>query len=171
MSIGDNIRAARIECNMTQAELAEKVGLSQSTIALYEAGKRELTASQIVPFAHVLDTSPLFLLEGTRGGGGSLPLLISLAAMQKSEKFGSESCRPILPPVPNAFLFCFVLFYLIYGCGLQVALRCIYAPQKVPQTNLRASPIKFYPQSFPQDIHKERGLLDEARQRRRNDLF
>lgn len=68
MSIGDNIRAARIECNMTQAELAEKVGLSQSTIALYEAGKRELTASQIVPFAHVLDTSPLFLLEGTRGG-------------------------------------------------------------------------------------------------------
>lgn len=69
MSIGDNIRAARIECNMTQAELAEKVGLSQSTIALYEAGKRELTASQIVPFAHVLDTSPLFLLEGTHGGG------------------------------------------------------------------------------------------------------
>ena len=73
MSIGDNIRAARIECNMTQAELAEKVGLSQSTIALYEAGKRELTASQIVPFAHVLDTSPLFLLEGTRGGGGGPP--------------------------------------------------------------------------------------------------
>ena len=73
MSIGDNIRAARIECNMTQAELAEKVGLSQSTIALYEAGKRELTASQIVPFAHVLDTSPLFLLEGTRGGGGGAP--------------------------------------------------------------------------------------------------
>lgn len=73
MSIGDNIRAARIECNMTQAELAEKVGLSQSTIALYEAGKRELTASQIVPFAHVLDTSPLFLLEGTHGGGGEPP--------------------------------------------------------------------------------------------------
>ena len=49
MSIGDNIRAARIECNMTQAELAEKVGLSQSTIALYEAGKRELTASPPPP--------------------------------------------------------------------------------------------------------------------------
>lgn len=71
MSIGDNIRAARRACNMTQAELAEKVGLSRPTIALYEAGKRELTASQIVPFARVLDTSPLFLLEGTRGGGDS----------------------------------------------------------------------------------------------------
>ena len=109
MSIGDNIRAARIECNMTQAELAEKVGLSQSTIALYEAGKRELTASQIVPFAHVLDTSPLFLLEGTRGGR-SLPLLSSLSSRQKREKSGSESCRRILSPVPNAFLFCFILF-------------------------------------------------------------
>ena len=123
MSIGDNIRAARIECNMTQAELAEKVGLSQSTIALYEAGKRELTASQIVPFAHVLDTSPLFLLEGTRGGG-SLPLLSSLSSMQKREKFGSESCRPILPPVPNAF----VLFYFIYimgtVCGAYMHRKC-----------------------------------------------
>lgn len=71
MSIGDNIRAARRARKMTQAELAEKVGLSRPTIALYEAGKRELTASQIVPFAHVLDTSPLFLLEGTRGGPSS----------------------------------------------------------------------------------------------------
>lgn len=85
MSIGDNIRAARIECNMTQAELAEKVGLSQSTIALYEAGKRELTASQIVPFAHVLDTSPLFLLEGTRGGGDS-PLSSPLSHLSQKER-------------------------------------------------------------------------------------
>ena len=120
MSIGDNIRAARIECNMTQAELAEKVGLSQSTIALYEAGKRELTASQIVPFAHVLDTSPLFLLEGTRGGGGGgggggtpLFLLLSPISVKKSAKFWSDFCRRILPPVPNAF----VLFYFIYIMG------------------------------------------------------
>ena len=165
MSIGDNIRAARIECNMTQAELAEKVGLSQSTIALYEAGKRELTASQIVPFAHVLDTSPLFLLEGTRGGGGGPPSPRGKRERNLGANPAGVSCRPSL------MLFCFVLFYLIYGCGLQVALRCIYAPQKVPQTNLRASPIKFYPQSFPQDIHKERGLLDEARKRRGNRLF
>ena len=111
MSIGDNIRAARRACNMTQAELAEKVGLSRPTIALYEAGKRELTASQIVPFARVLDTSPLFLLEGTRGGGGgtslSPPFLPS--STTKSGKSGSGFSKPTLPPVPNAFvLFCFI---------------------------------------------------------------
>lgn len=83
MSIGDNIRAARRARKMTQAELAEKVGLSRPTIALYEAGKRELTASQIVPFAHVLDTSPLFLLEGTRGGGPSSP---SLSLLKPDER-------------------------------------------------------------------------------------
>lgn len=167
MSIGDNIRAARRARKMTQAELAEKVGLSRPTIALYEAGKRELTASQIVPFAHVLDTSPLFLLEGTRGGtffSFSFPAQARRAGDVGANLAGLSCC-------PSLMLFCFVLFYLIYGCGLQVALRCIYAPQKVPQTNLRASPIKFYPQSFPQDIHKERGLLDEARQRRGNRLF
>ena len=112
MSIGDNIRAARRACNMTQAELAEKVGLSRPTIALYEAGKRELTASQIVPFARVLDTSPLFLLEGTRGVGGtplSLPFLPS--STTRSGKFGSGFSRPTLPPVPK-LLFCFVLFNL-----------------------------------------------------------
>ena len=83
MSIGDNIRAARRARKMTQAELAEKVGLSRPTIALYEAGKRELTASQIVPFAHVLDTSPLFLLEGTRGGAPSSP---SLSLLKPDER-------------------------------------------------------------------------------------
>lgn len=128
MSIGDNIRAARIECNMTQAELAEKVGLSQSTIALYEAGKRELTASQIVPFAHVLDTSPLFLLEGTRGGG--LPSFFSSLSSQskRARNFGATfagvSCRPSL-----MLLFCFVLFILwvrfaVHICTANVTASC-----------------------------------------------
>ena len=126
MSIGDNIRAARIECNMTQAELAEKVGLSQSTIALYEAGKRELTASQIVPFAHVLDTSPLFLLEGTRGGGGGTPLFVVRAhiTIKNSAKFWSDFCRRILPPVPNAFvLFCFI-YIMGTVCGAYMHRKC-----------------------------------------------
>ena len=127
MSIGDNIRAARIECNMTQAELAEKVGLSQSTIALYEAGKRELTASQIVPFAHVLDTSPLFLLEGTRGGGASLFSVLS-PRCKRERSLGANlaglSCRPSL-----MLLFCFILFILwvrfaVHICTANVTASC-----------------------------------------------
>ena len=165
MSIGDNIRAARRACNMTQAELAEKVGLSRPTIALYEAGKRELTASQIVPFARVLDTSPLFLLEGTRGGG--LPSLRPSfqPRRQRAGNLGADSrslpCRPSLS-------FCFVLFYLTYGYGL----RCIYVLQTVPQTRPQSGrqdlSAELCPQSCQQHIHSlstGRRRRDEARQR------
>ena len=165
MSIGDNIRAARRACNMTQAELAEKVGLSRPTIALYEAGKRELTASQIVPFARVLDTSPLFLLEGTRGGGVPSLFPSFQPRRQGAGNLGADSrslpCRPSLS-------FCFVLFYLTYGYCLQ----CIYALQTVPQTrpqsgrqDLSAEPC---PQPYPRHIHilsTGRRQRDEARQR------
>ena len=128
MSIGDNIRAARRACNMTQAELAEKVGLSRPTIALYEAGKRELTASQIVPFARVLDTSPLFLLEGTRGGG--LPSFFSSLPSQSKRvrnfgaTFADVSCRPSL-----MLLFCFVyiilwVWFAVHICTANVTASC-----------------------------------------------
>ena len=141
MSIGDNIRAARIECNMTQAELAEKVGLSQSTIALYEAGKRELTASQIVPFAHVLDTSPLFLLEGTRGGGGGgggggASLFSVLSPRCKRERslganLAGLSCRPSL-----MLLFCFILFILWVRFAVHICTANVTASRT---TNMTAS--------------------------------
>ena len=135
MSIGDNIRAARIECNMTQAELAEKVGLSQSTIALYEAGKRELTASQIVPFAHVLDTSPLFLLEGTHGGGGASLFSVLSPRCKRERSLGANlaglSCRPSL-----MLLFCFILFILWVRFAVHICTANVTASRT---TNMTAS--------------------------------
>lgn len=134
MSIGDNIRAARIECNMTQAELAKKVGLSRPTIALYEAGKRELTASQIVPFAHVLDTSPLFLLEGIRGGGASLFSVLSPRG-KRERNLGANpagvSCRPSL-----MLLFCFILFILWVRFAVHICTANVTASRT---TNMTAS--------------------------------
>ena len=158
MSIGDNIRAARRACNMTQAELAEKVGLSRPTIALYEAGKRELTASQIVPFARVLDTSPLFLLEGTRGGGGGLPSFFSSFPSQskRARNFGATfagvSCRPSL-----MLLFCFVLFILwvrfaVHICTANVTASCTTNMTASPSRQLLSTALSTaYAQSYPQE--------------------
>ena len=167
MSIGDNIRAARRACNMTQAELAEKVGLSRPTIALYEAGKGELTASQIVPSPRVLDTSPLSLLGGTRGGGGGLPSLFPSfhprrqGAGNLGADFRGLPCRPSLS-------FCFVLFYLTYGYCLQYIYALQTVPQTRPQSGRQDLSAELYPQPCQQHIHNlstGRRRRDEARQR------
>ncbi len=40
MALGDMIRKTRIKLNMTQDDLAERVGLSKSSISQYESGKK-----------------------------------------------------------------------------------------------------------------------------------
>lgn len=53
--IGEYIRSARKEANMTQAELAQKVGLATITIRQYETGKREPRLSSLVSIASALN--------------------------------------------------------------------------------------------------------------------
>lgn len=47
MSIGENIRKYRKESNLTQKELATKIGLSLTSICNYENNKREPNATII----------------------------------------------------------------------------------------------------------------------------
>lgn len=66
MSIGDRIRALRLELNMTQDELAQKLGYkSRSTINKIELGINDLTQSKIMEFAKALHTSPAYLMGWT----------------------------------------------------------------------------------------------------------
>ena len=39
-SVADRIKEARRECGLTQAQLAEQVGASESAIQMYECGQR-----------------------------------------------------------------------------------------------------------------------------------
>lgn len=43
MSIGENIKRLRESCNLTQSELAELVGVTQSMIAQVERGSKTLS--------------------------------------------------------------------------------------------------------------------------------
>jgi transcriptional regulator with XRE-family HTH domain len=61
--IGDRIRERRIELNMTQEELAKKLGYkSRASINKIELGQTDITQSRIVEFARALDTTPAYLM-------------------------------------------------------------------------------------------------------------
>ena len=56
--VGRIIRANRKEKRMTQKELAEKVGLDQSTIACYENGRRGMTLDTFFDICKALKVRP-----------------------------------------------------------------------------------------------------------------
>lgn len=66
MTIYDRIKEKRIELNMTQEELADKMGYkSRSAINKIEKGLRDINQTQIAKFAEVLNTSPCYLMGWT----------------------------------------------------------------------------------------------------------
>ena len=64
MSIGKNIRSARIYMGLTQRELATKSGLAEITIRQYESGKRIPGAIQFGKIANALGLGYSFLKNG-----------------------------------------------------------------------------------------------------------
>jgi 8-oxo-dGTP diphosphatase len=71
--VGQRIRVRRDELDMTQEEFGREVGRwlgkawSRSTVSVAENGKRAFTAAELVAIAHVLQTSPTYLLAPPAG--------------------------------------------------------------------------------------------------------
>ena len=64
MSIGEMIKARRLELNMTQEELATKMGYkSKSTINKIELGINDIPLSKVEEFAKALSTTAAYLME------------------------------------------------------------------------------------------------------------
>ena len=64
MSIGNKIRNRRIELNMTQEDLALKVGYtSKSTINKIELGINDIPLSKVREFARALSTTEAYLMD------------------------------------------------------------------------------------------------------------
>lgn len=62
----NRLRGFRLRVGMTQAELAEAIGTTQSHVSEYESGRRRLAAMPALQFTRlttVLDVSPPLLLE------------------------------------------------------------------------------------------------------------
>ena len=63
VSIGENIRKARIKRGLSQEELARAIGITKSTISKYELGHREPPLDTIQKIADVLFVSFLDLID------------------------------------------------------------------------------------------------------------
>lgn len=57
-----NLRKARLAIDITQQELADKVGITRKTLNMYEKGHREPSASVIVKLADQLHVTTDYLL-------------------------------------------------------------------------------------------------------------
>ncbi len=62
MIFKDRLKELRAEKKLSQMELSEKTGISQSAIARWELGKTEPTASSIVILSRFFDESADYLL-------------------------------------------------------------------------------------------------------------
>jgi transcriptional regulator with XRE-family HTH domain len=65
-AIGARIRERRHLLGLTQAELAERVGVARRQIHKYEAGTDGLTAGQLYVIAQVLGVEPSYFFDGSR---------------------------------------------------------------------------------------------------------
>ena len=85
MSFKDKLKEKRLEANLTQVQLAEKVSVTARTIQNYELGTRKPTKLEIVEkLAKALNTTPEYLL-GQNG-------LLVVAA---HEQGGAKAARDI----------------------------------------------------------------------------
>ncbi len=85
MSFKDRLKEKRLEANLTQVQLAEKISVSARTIQNYEMGSRRPVKYEVVErISEALDTTPEYLL-------GQSGILVAAAY----EKGGSEAARDI----------------------------------------------------------------------------
>lgn len=66
--IGERLYATRTALGLTQAEIAERLGLSQPTYALYETGKRMLPPRWAVAVADGFNVTTDWLYRGDASG-------------------------------------------------------------------------------------------------------
>ena len=102
MEIGDRIRQRRIELNMSQDELAKKVGYkSRSSINKIESDGRGLPQAKIVTLAKALETTPSYLMGWTDMETSPLPHFSNITPIAK-RKFplydGIAAGKPRLIP-------------------------------------------------------------------------
>lgn len=62
MEFKDKIKELRVSKNLSQQQLADKLGLSQSAVAKWELGKTEPTASAIIAIAKFFNETTDYIL-------------------------------------------------------------------------------------------------------------
>lgn len=61
--LGTNLKLKREQCNLTQREVADKLGVERSTYAYYEVGKTEPTVLTLIRLSEILNVKLIDLLQ------------------------------------------------------------------------------------------------------------
>ena len=79
--IGSNIFKLRKAAGLTQLQVCDKIGVTQSTLASYEIGRRSVNSSLIIPLAKILNVTPndIFGVSSEEKTPGPKPKILSLA--------------------------------------------------------------------------------------------
>lgn len=98
MEVGERIKKRRIELNMTQSELAEKVGYtSRSAIAKIEANANGILQSKLNLFANALSTTPAYLLgwvdEGEKKNDAITDIILRLRSDDRFREIIDSLCK------------------------------------------------------------------------------
>lgn len=94
--IGLFIAKCRREKNMTQEDLAEKLGVSNKSISRWENGKTMMDISLFEPLCNELDISIIELLNGERINDKKKDKLYTKTLINYSNKIGSRNKQVIL---------------------------------------------------------------------------
>ncbi len=75
MSVGERIRRRREALNLSQAEVARRVGATPQAISLWELGERRIRAEFLTRLAQALECSPHDLLPEGEEDVGTVPVV------------------------------------------------------------------------------------------------
>lgn len=94
--LSDNIRNYRKKANISQDELAEKLGVSRQSISLWETGQTQPTIDNIIALAKIFNITSDELL-GNAGGNNEMIQDISESDALKDGKKASNKLKIIIP--------------------------------------------------------------------------
>lgn len=91
MEMGERIKERRLAMNLTQEELAQKLGLQKSAIAKYENGRVEnIKRSVISKMADILECTPSYLMGWETNDRRDEPIILGSELNSIFEKLSME---------------------------------------------------------------------------------
>jgi len=100
--VGERVRAIRLANELTQAELAKKLGTTQTALSEIERGNRGISLQQVVKLSRALKSTPNDLLgEGKNGGAPPLTNARLLRRLRRIETLPHAQQEAVLKVIDS----------------------------------------------------------------------
>jgi transcriptional regulator with XRE-family HTH domain len=94
-TIGKKIKKLRNDRKMTQQELADEIGVSESTVSLYESDTRKPSFKALSRIAKVFDVTEAFFLNAEESNNGEIKNENIRMAARNMEKLSDADVQTI----------------------------------------------------------------------------